>query len=210
MKMPRERSNYNRKSFLRNPSLIVFACEGARTELGYFEGISSLVDRSISSRVKLKILKREDETLSSPLHVIKQLDDYKKAEGMSKKDMLCMVIDKDSWPEQALATVARECQQKGYVLAVSNPCFETWLLSHFQPLDIDPNNQHNKHSLRALIIGHTGAYNPSNLDFSVYAPHIQRACENARTADTIPDLRWPNPLGTRVYIMLEEILPHLN
>ena len=47
-------------------------------------------------------------------------------------DELCLVIDRDkqSWTEATISEVAQFCHAKQYILALSNPCFELWLLIH--------------------------------------------------------------------------------
>lgn len=69
---------------------------------------------------------------SSPEHVLKQLNDYKKEYELESDDELWLVIDKDRWPDAMLSHVATECTQDIYMhVAISNPCLELWLLLHF-------------------------------------------------------------------------------
>lgn len=42
--MPRERREFDRRSGVKDPSLIVIACEGEKTEQDYFNSISELCD----------------------------------------------------------------------------------------------------------------------------------------------------------------------
>ena len=81
--------------------MIVIASEGKDTERIYFK---ALAKKYANPRVHMHILERaEDEkNNSSPEHVLKQLNDYKKEYELESDDV-----------------------------AISNPCIELWLLLHF-------------------------------------------------------------------------------
>ncbi|WP_422451131.1 MULTISPECIES: RloB domain-containing protein [unclassified Endozoicomonas] len=51
---------------------------------------------------------------------------------MGTHDELCLVIDRDqqAWEEKAISEIAKACDQKQYLLALSNPAFDLWLLLH--------------------------------------------------------------------------------
>jgi len=40
-----------------------------------------------------------------------------------------------------------------------------------------------------------------------FAARVYIAIRNARISDLNPETRWPNQLGTRVYVLVEEIVP---
>ena len=70
----------------------------------------------------------------SPEHVLKQLNDYKSQYELEADDELWLVVDKDRWTEAMLSRVATECSQEVAMhMALSNPCFELWLLLHPDP-----------------------------------------------------------------------------
>ena len=111
--------------------MIVIASEGKDTERIYFK---ALAKKYANPRVHVHRLERaEDEkNNSSPEHVLKQLNDYKKEYELEFDDELWLVIDKDRWPDAMLSHVATECTQDIYMhVAISNPCLELWLLLHF-------------------------------------------------------------------------------
>lgn len=51
-----------------------------------------------------------------------------------------------------------------------------------------------------------GSYNKSAPDTSVFLPHVQLAIGRAKNLDLHPEHRWPNDLGSRVYLLAEVIL----
>ena len=209
--MPREKGRFSRISGVRDPSLIVIACEGDKTEVQYFQGVQSKLG---NSRLKIETLKRADPSKSAPKHVLEELDNYRRQNGLGANDELCMVIDRDcrSWDDRTLATIAQICDQKQYLLALSNPAFEFWLLLHHASLnDYDAaeqtslqanHNGHLKKELRRLL----GSFNPSNPNIDDFWPQTAIAIERADELDTDKIARWPNGLGTRVYRILQKVL----
>jgi len=211
--MARERRDFNRITGIRDPSLIVIATEGEKTEQQYFEGLKQKCADN-SSKIKLEILEPRIQGNSSPKYVLEQLNEYKKAYGLNVNDELCMLIDRDkqSWTEAELSTVAKQCAQKQYLLALSNPAFELWLLLHLKDLDtysvedkvklLENKNKHLKKELRNLL----GEFNPSNLKFDDFWNDTHLAIQRAERLDTVPQDRWPNELGSRVYLLIKKVI----
>lgn len=211
--MPRVKRDFNRISGVRDPSLIVIACEGEVTELRYFEGVKDKLDE-IQSKLKIEPLPARENNLSSPSHVLAQMNAYKKQYGLGKDDELCLVIDRDkqSWEESEIAMVAKECSQKEYLLALSNPCFELWLLLHHQ--DVATQSEELKQRIlenrSQFIKSHLsivmGGFNTSNMNIDRFWNQTESAIERARILDVDPSDRWPNGLATRVYLIMEKVL----
>ncbi len=53
---------------------------------------------------------------------------------------------------------------------------------------------------------HTRGYNKANPRFYDYYPQVPYATGRARELDKQPEDRWPNYLGTRVYLLVEKIV----
>ena len=208
---PRKRSSANRDA-----SLIVIATEGAKTERIYFKDFISPKYYQ-NPRVHVNVIKRKSNK-SAPKYVIDALDEFKKEYRLRGDDELWMVIDTDNWPDKQLSDVATKCHQKDYSLAVSNPCFELWLLLHVKDLDeygadmlkkLESNHKVNQNrtvlenELSQILDG----YNKSNPDTEAFLPHVRYAIQQAQKLEKDPDLRWPESLGTRVYLLANRILP---
>lgn len=211
--MPRERRNFDRITGVRDPSLIVIAMEGAETEPQYFNAVSKLAEDN-KSRLKLKVLPKRDNAVSAAKYVLAQMDDYKKEFGIKKTDELCLVIDRDaqSLKEANLADVAQQCATKQYLLALSNPCFELWLLLHH--LDVSAESKEVKQSLlenkkkfaKTKLRQVMGSYNPANLNLDDFWLQTRVAIERAKALDSSPKDRWPNEIGSRVYLIMDKVL----
>jgi hypothetical protein len=194
--------------------LIIIATEGTDTERVYFSAMAS-PEYFLNSRIHVEVLKRRG-TASSPDHVIKALDEFRKKYKLRRDDELWLVIDVDRWGDKKMAGIARECVQKRYLLAISNPCFELWLLLHLKSLDEytpDTLDEFRKNAkvghrrrLEAELVNVLGSYSKSNLNADHFLPHVEIAIERARLLDANPNHRWPHDLGTRVYLLAESVM----
>jgi RloB-like protein len=205
--MPRERRDFVRRTGFRDASLFVIATEGAETEQRYFNGLKQ---RWHNPRIHVEVLTREDVSLSSPDAVLNSLDSFAASWHLRADDQLWLVIDCDSWRDQMLAAVARESGQKGYHLAVSNPCFELWLLLHFE--DVPAQSIQRRQLLfnnDAKILKKEVAKRISaNKDYiDLFFRYVGLAIERARVLDQSPNQRWPKQLGTRVHLLVEQLQP---
>ena len=209
-----ERRNFKRKSSLRDSRLIIIAAEGEETEKKYFEGLKENYE---NPRVHVEVLDRL-EASSDPAKVLRRLDKFRSDYNLRRDyDELWLVIDVDRWGNQKLSLVSQQCVQKHYRLAVSNPSFEIWLILHVHSLDayspeiqaeLIANKKEGKRTrLEQELLALLGSYNKTNPDMNYFAPQVFDAISNARNADKNLENRWPNGLGTRVYLLVEEIVP---
>src|SRR5690606_25034532 len=107
---------------------------------------------------------------------------------------------------------------KKYLFAVSNPCFEIWLLLHIKSIDEYTSEQlkeltenrklNGRTRIEKEIIDICGTYNKSNLNSVDFLPYVETAIERARVMDVNPNHRWTNHIGTRVYLLAESIISH--
>jgi hypothetical protein len=213
MSQKREFKPRTRRTNLRDAKLIVIATEGTNTEKKYFQDMAS-PKYYRNPRVHVEVLDRAI-TASAPEYVMRMLDQFKQEYSLRVYDQLWMVIDVDTWGEEKLSLMAQECLQKNYLLAVSNPCFEIWLLLHIKSLDdytqeelrelVENEKINHRTRLEKELVELLGSYNKHNPDTDLFLPFIQTAIDRARSLDTHPEHRWPNALGTRVYLLAEAI-----
>lgn len=204
---PRER-----KSAVRDARLIIIATEGEQTEKKYFYDLARFYH---NPKIHVEILDRFTNA-SSPEKIVELLDKFRQKYYQDEDDELWLVIDVDQWGEKKLAGVARGCQQKNYLLAVSNPCFELWLLLHIKSLDEYSNDilnefrenkkTNNRSRLETELLDLLGSYNKRKIDTGKFFPTIELAIQRAKSLDRQPDHRWPNDLGSRVYRLVESII----
>lgn len=117
----------------------------------------------------------------------------------SRFDKICLIVDRDK--ESFLATsknnqydyVLRTCREKGFGFYVSNPCFEFWLLLHFdEVLNLDKDKllenplvtakrRYTEHELRKLLLGYSKSkYNVEILirNLSIALCNAEKFCED--------------------------------
>ena len=207
-----------RREAYRDARLIVIASEGKDTERIYFK---ALAKEYTNPRVHVHILERseDEQNNSSPEHVLKQLNDYKGHYELESDDELWLVVDRDRWTEAMLSRVATECAQDNFMhVALSNPCIELWLLLHLvdatlltpeeQQLWME-NRRKSKNAdpyLKVRLRQEMGSYHESSYDAKMLIEHVEVAIARAKALDKNPADRWPQTLGTRVYLLAESVM----
>lgn len=212
----RQRKPFKRLVNKRNANLFVIATEGRKTEPTYFKELAKFYE---NPKIQVEVLDKISNN-SSPKDVLKLLDEFKKAYKLRKDDELWLVIDRDvqSWDAVQIAEIAKLCNQKNYYLALTNPCFEFWLLLHivylcnysgqdktvfFENKKINKQKRQLEKSLSDLL----GGYSKSNLNADSFLPFVKMAIQQAKSLDLNPKERWPEKkLGSRVYLLVEKLI----
>lgn len=194
----RKRRVLNREiPYLKDTSIIFVGIEGgsARTsrEARYLD-----IFRELNIRFQIKVIPC-DEHRSSPDQVLNHLKEELKKESLQEGDEKWLVIDVDKY-EIHLPQVAQDCLNSGIDLAVSNPCFEYWLLLHYQ--DQEEKFQ-SCNSVKEILASLMDADVNNNQGYSViFRPKVEEAIERAEKKDN-SNLRWPNENGSRVYKLVK-------
>ncbi len=196
-------SKYQRKSQIRDPfKKIIIAMEGNTTEPNYFSAVKKKLQ---ASSLKIILLTRDEKnTNSAPIHIIEEIKNYKKKDSIDKNDELWLIIDKDRWPDSQLSTVAEECITSKYNLGLSNPCFEIWLILHYDNLSGHIGETWSSRTAHDRWNSIHAAHNISS--HQKIADNILPAIDNAKELDKNKTARWPNTIGTRVYKLAESIV----
>jgi hypothetical protein len=197
--MPRKSRPLARDSDVyRDARLIVIASEDKYAVRDYFERLKT-------RRVQYKVL--PSDTDSSPQHILDRLDAFKSEYSLDEEDQLWYCGDTDHWVEPGhianLMDVLTRCGQKGYHVALSNPCFEVWLLLHFA--DLPPgitNCRMVTQALSQLASGYSKKYGCGS---SINAQMVYDAIHRATALDTDTQDVPQNPV-TRVYQMLNVLI----
>jgi hypothetical protein len=185
----------------RSARLFIIATEGKETEKQYFSLFHS-------TRIKIEILATGEDNKSAPQYVLDRLDEFANKYDLTDEDSLWLMVDTDRWIDRHkvknFRVVCQEARKKGYYLAISNPCFEVWLYLHFDELIGEFKLCK---EIEAKIRNKVGSYNKSNLDLSLYEDKINDAIARAKALDTNPRQYWIKSTGTRVYKIVEVLLP---
>ncbi|WP_099292028.1 RloB family protein [Butyricimonas sp. Marseille-P3923] len=213
----RKRKDFERREGIKSARLVVIAAEGRNTENIYFESMKISL---CASDVHVEVLHR-DSNNSSPENVYEQIRRFMAEYNIEDDDQLWIVVDKDKWKDKMLSSVAQHCAQNSNLrFCVSNPCFELWLLLHVEDIALYSKGQLDKLSVNKKINSQdtwlkkrvkdlTGHYHESDYDAMALLPYIDIAIERAEKLDVSPTDRWPQSIGTRVYLLVKSIMGKL-
>lgn len=197
----------------RDDRKFVVATEDSHAPKQYFDNLKHRF-----SRVDVVVIPTpQNSGESSANHVVQRLHDaFTSAQSkghVQTGDEFWVLIDTDHRTRGThLATTTsalRKARQIGFEVAVSNPCFELWLLLHH--IDAPLGSALDKcddvgNELKRVC----GGYNKSQLrqnDFPFES--VPDAIRRARQLESNPEDPvgwWPEGIGTRVYRLLEQIL----
>ena len=200
MASKRKNRGYKRDEPFRDATLFLIVTEGEISEKIYFEGFRS-------NRIKVRVVPSEDGK-SAPVHVLANVNLFIKGNSLESTDQVYLVIDRDRWPEKQLAAVAKECETKSYNLILSNPCFEFWLFLHLFEYDTAL-NLNSCDNYKKFLSDKIEDYSYTNYDPEPFINQVEIACSRAEDLDD-PSERWPNSSGSRIYLLVREILVVMN
>jgi hypothetical protein len=192
--MRKQNRAYKRKEPYRDSSFFVIVCEGARTEVEYFENFQ-LIEQQ---RVKVVPIS-PDENKSAPNWVLDKAVEMETKLNLKEYDQLWIVTDKDRWSFDELNTIQSECVDKdNWNFVVSNPCFEIWLHAHVQDLSnvsVETCKELKKEFNQFKV----------NKAFDKPLQNVKLAIERAKKFDNSEHF-IPNSLRTKVYLLVEELI----
>lgn len=203
-----------RKSLVRNTGfrdgrMIIIATEGTVTEVEYFR---QLQEHTVLSplRFQIKVIAPVGNK-TAPNHVLSSLSSFKKEYQIKGNDELWMVIDRDKWEIKMLSEIQSICKQKGIGLCISNPCFEIWLILHYQDLakesdairdELLKNMKEGKNTYIKNYISDLRGNKNLN-EFGSLFPLITTAMENTQLLREIPESNIFDNLGSDVDLIFE-------
>jgi hypothetical protein len=193
-------SRFQRRHNFREPKkFFIIATEGECTEEIYFNALRPSRDAAIQIRV-LPTKKGK----SDPKNVLKRLKSYVSDYGSGGRDELWLVIDFDSWTEADLNEVSKAMAGlPKHHLALSNPCFELWLV-----LPLCNKTGGSGKQLQEILRQKLGSYDKNGYDVDrlLEEQGMAKAIERAKQIDTPPQDPWPHKSGTHVYRLVEKLI----
>ncbi len=134
----------------------------------------------------------------------------------SEIDVINLIVDRDKGnfkPDQ-YDNLVSSCKKNNIKLYVSNPCFEAWLLMHFEQFDtldfdkllenkrVNSNKRSKKYSDKMLseIIG----YDKANLNFDMFVDKIDDAIKREKNyCENVEELK--DKVGSNIGILIENM-----
>jgi hypothetical protein len=181
---------------------VLVCCEGKVTEPSYFNALKQMEHNSLLD-VEVKRGGMAPKTLVDFAVDLKQEAETKARQGNDdnlKYDEVWCVFDVDA--HERLPDAKQKANANEIELAISNPCFELWLLLHFQ----DQRAHIERHQAQSACRVHMPRYE-KEVPFEVVYPHHQEAVDRAVALD-----EWQQQQGrpggnpsTGVHLLTERI-----
>jgi hypothetical protein len=201
--------------------LFVLSYEGTVTEKKYFQDFRASEYFNNSGLIEIVPLKRPKNKGSDPFSVKKLLNWAKKEYGFKFTDEFWLIVDRDDWEsihKLSFADLVTECKnEENFYLAMSNPCFEIWLVLHLKDLsefskdeqalifeNAKIGNKNHMDILVAQLQGGDRGYN-KRPNPNIYLPLTKTAIERAKSIDNFED-DYPKSIGTHLYKLIEKLI----
>ncbi len=219
--MPREPIPLIRKGgFMDAEKLYILSYEGTVTEKKYFADFRKSDLFNNSGLIETIALKRPIERGSDPINVKRLLQEAKREYNFKKSDEFWLIIDRDHWEtihNHSFDNLVNDCKaENNFYLAMSNPCFEIWLLLHLkdstewteeQKIAILENrkNSNTKNHIDIVLGDLQGKGYNKRPDPAIYNPLTLTAIDRAKKLDNLNE-NYPTQIGTHVYKLIEKLL----
>ena len=167
-----------RRVAIRKPrkTLLIF-CEGEQTEPDYLDALKRQPSVREKAAVDLRVERGHGGSVPLTLVEMARTAQRKAEEEEGEIDEVWCVFDVE-WPRNhpGLLEAVQQASQAGINLAVSNPCFEIWLILHFQDQSAWLDNDDARH-LRKRLDGSTAKEIEPARYMSSYEEAARRAFE---------------------------------
>ncbi|MEU2042114.1 RloB family protein [Nocardia niwae] len=189
--MPTRRENSRRRRApFRDPvTLILIVCGGEATEPAYFHGLRRYLRNPATKSV---VTVRPEDPKRVVAFAARQRADY---------DQIWCVLDVDEFDYSDAIRMARTSKID---LAVSNPCFEYWLLLHFENYDAALTSFRD---VEKRLKKHLPAYDKSAPRFADYIEGVQEAVRRAKSRSVDGGENYRTNPSTGVWKLVELMLP---
>jgi hypothetical protein len=174
---------------------ILIVCGADKTELAYFKGLR---DQQRAANLSVAIIAKGQ---ISPDEVVRHAQ--RKMAGEDYQDVWCVVdVDRFEQDGKKITQALQLAEEAGIKLAVSNPCFELWLLLHR-----DSCTAHCADCAVAerLLKRRLPSYDKTRLRFADFAAGVQTAVDRAEALDPTGRKHNLNP-STGVWPLVKMIV----
>lgn len=201
--------------------LFILSYEGTVTEKKYFQDFRASEYFNNSGVIEIVPLKRPKDKGSDPFSVKKLLKEAKKEYGFKDTDEFWLIVDRDDWEsihKLSFEQLVIECKnENNFYLAMSNPCFEIWLVLHLKDLTEFSEVE------KALIYENAKTGNKNYIDILVgqlqrgdrgynkrpnpriYLSLTKIALQRAKALDNLEE-DYPKSIGTHLYKLIEKLI----
>jgi len=191
---------------VRDAKLFVVATEDRYAPAQYFSFLNH-------PKIHVEVLGTRHGEGADAARVIARLTEFIQKYQISDDDQLWALLDTDHWVtgnhKKHLIESIGDARLRGFHIAMSNPCFDFWLLLHHEDIGAGVVYKDCAEA-GARIRELKGEFNKTNLKKEHYPTlTIQQAIDRAKALEPTPlgavvDY-WPTTNGSRVYLLMEEL-----
>lgn len=219
--MPREPIPLVREGgFLEAEKMFVLSYEGKVSEKKYFEDFRKSELFNDSGLIEVISLKRPKNRGSDPISVKKLLQEAKKEYRFKDTDEFWLIIDRDNWEEihnHNFDKLVDDCKKENnFFLAMSNPCFEIWLILHLKDIsEFDEEEKvkimsnervsNSKNYIDKILSKIQGRSYNKRPNPQVFLPLTRTAIRRAKELND-ENQDYPKQLGTHIYKLIEKLI----
>lgn len=219
--MPREPIPLIREGgFKEAEKLFILSYEGTVSEKKYFEDFRKSDIFNDSGLIEIISLKRPKDKGSDPINVKKLLQKAKREYRFKNTDEFWLIIDRDDWESihnHNFESLVLDCKnENNFFLAMSNPCFEIWLILHLkdvnefsdnekQALLKNPKVRSSKNHIDKVLGDIQGRGYNKRPNPNIFLPKTQLAIDRAKELDNNKE-DYPSNLGSHIYKLVEKLL----
>lgn len=197
----------------------IIAAEGKFTEREYFDMFRNIYySEAKSVKIDIKHINKGDS--SAPLRVLQAMKNHISKEGMKNGDQAWLVVDRDQYLLGDLQKLHNWSETNtNYGFALSNPCFEYFLLLHFDECKKEKNKSEIMDKLKDYLPNYRKHIDVSKIILTDKTNHdkyhkikeaVKRAKEKYKTNDPKENIHikeWELKEGvTTVFKLVENIL----
>jgi hypothetical protein len=219
--MPREPIPLVREGgFLEAEKMFILSYEGKISEKKYFEDFRKSDLFNDSGLIEIISLKRPENRGSDPINVKKLLQEAKKEYRFKDTDEFWLIIDRDDWEEihnYNFDILVDDCKKENnFYLAMSNPCFEIWLILHLIDINefeeddkerivANAKNSNSKNYIDTILSEIQGRGYNKRPNPQLFLPLTKTAINRAKELDD-ENQDYPKQLGTHIYKLIEKLI----
>lgn len=191
--MPRREDRRRRLPIRKAKHTALVFCGATRTEPDYFDGLKGfLQEASVTVKVRAEGV--------DPVRLVHVAAAYRDARPHVFDEVWC-VVDVDEFD---IGSAVTEAGRRGIHLAVSNPCFELWLLLHHDNCTAYCNGYAD---VAARLKQHLPGYTKTSLNFSTYESGIEAAVRRAEKLDPTGQDHGKNP-SSNVWVLVKKLMEY--
>lgn len=219
--MPREPIPLVREGGFREAEkMFVLSYEGKVSEKKYFEDFRRSELFNDNGLIEVISLKRPKNRGSDPISVKKLLQEAKKEYRFKDTDEFWLIIDRDDWEEihnHNFDKLVDDCKKENnFFLAMSNPCFEIWLILHLKDIsEFDEEEKvkimsnervsNSKNYIDKILSEIQGRGYNKRPNPQVFLPLTRTAIRRAKELND-ENQDYPKQLGTHIYKLIEKLI----